>query len=268
MKKSLAISAFALSLLFPVLGQAEDGKAYLTVGGGVAFAPAYQGADKYRPTALYDLSIGYSHGSWGSVSLGNNGLSWALPLDEPFGVALLLDYDSGRDEVINTLDGKDRTLKGMGDLGGALQAGVELSYLLDPFRSYVKVLQATKKRHYGGEDLGRTLLAELGVGTVTPLNDRFSLQTNLSTTWANSGYQRGYFGVTPEQAQRTAFSTWRPGSGFKDVTLTAALNYEWTQNIALQAGAGVTALVGDAADSPIVAKKVATLSFVSASYSF
>ncbi len=268
MKKSLAISTSVLLLLLPFVSQAEDGKAFLTLGGGIAFAPAYQGADKYRPTAIYDINVGYSHGNWGSVSLGNNGLSWALPLDEPFGVALLLDYDSGRDEVIKTLDGRDKTLKGMGDLGGALQAGVELSYQLDPFRTYIKALQATKKRHYGGEDLGRTLLAELGVGTITPLNDQFSLQTNLSTTWANSGYQRGYFGVTPEQAKRTAFSTWRPGSGFKDVTFSAALNYDWTQNIALQAGAGVTALVGDAANSPIVEKKVAGLSFVSASYSF
>lgn len=268
MKKSLGIPTCVLSVLLPLFAQADEGGTFLTVGGGVAFAPAYQGADKYRPTALYELNVGYSHGRWGTVSLGSNGLSWALPLDEPFGVALLLDYDSGRDEVIHTLAGRDKTLKGMGDLGGALQAGVELSYQLYPVRTYIKALQATKKRHYGGEDLGHTLLAELGVGTVTALNDRLYLQTDLSTAWANSGYQRGYFGVTPEQAQRTAFSAWRPGSGFKEVAFSAVLNYDWTQNIAFQAGAGVTALVGDAADSPLVKKKVAGLSFISASYSF
>lgn len=268
MKKPLAISTSVLLLLLPVVSHAQDGEVFFTLGGGVAYAPAYEGAKKYRPAAIVDIGLGYSHANWGRVALWDDGLSWALPLDGPFGIELLLDYDPGRDEVIDTLNGRDKTLMGMGDLGGALQVGVELSYQLDPFRTYVRALQATKKRHYGGEDLGRTLLAELGVDTLTPLNDRLSLQTNLYTTWANSGYQRGYFGVTPAQAQRTAFSTWRPGSGFKDVTFAAALNYEWTQNIALQAGVGVMALVGDAAKSPIVEKKVAGLSFVSASYSF
>ncbi|EOZ0886306.1 MipA/OmpV family protein [Serratia marcescens] len=91
---------------------------------------------------------------------------------------------------------------------------------------------------------------------------------NLSTTWANSGYQRGYFGVTSLQAQHSAFSAYRPGSGFKDATLTAALNYQWRPNVAFQAGVGVTRLLGDAADSPIVEKTTSGMAFTSASYSF
>jgi outer membrane scaffolding protein for murein synthesis (MipA/OmpV family) len=129
-------------------------------------------------------------------------------------------------------------------------------------------MQATKARRYGDEDLGHTAYVDLGVAAVYSLSEALTLSSDLSTTWANSGYQRGYFGVTQRQAQQTSFAAYRPGSGFKQVTLNGALNYQWTPEIAFQAGAGIYTLLGDAAKSPIVEKKVAGVAFLGASYSF
>ncbi|BEL87053.1 hypothetical protein SMQE32_37530 [Serratia marcescens] len=264
----LGTSAAALLFLFPLAGQAQDGEASLTLAGGLAVAPAYEGSSFYSIEPLYQVNAGYQNASWGEFSAGSEGARWQFPIAGPVGIALLLNYDAGRDEEIKTLRGRNTRLKGMGKLGGALEAGAELSYQLDPFRAYVKGMQATRKRSYGGEELGHTAYVESGLTGQYPLSEQLTLIGNLSTTWANSGYQRGYFGVTSQQAQHSAFSAYRPGSGFKDATLTAALNYQWRPNVAFQAGVGVTRLLGDAADSPIVEKTTSGMAFTSASYSF
>lgn len=50
--------------------------------------------------------------------------------------------------------------------------------------------------------------------------------------------------------------------------LNTALNYQLTREIAFQGGVGIYTLLGDAANSPIVEKKVAGVAFLSASYRF
>lgn len=270
MKDTLAYSVATLLMLFPLLGFTQDGgEASLKLGGGMVVVPVYQGASSYSAVPLYDIQAGYDKSDWGDFSLGLiDGARWQLPLSGPFGIALLAYYDAGRDEEVKTLNGRNKRLKGMGDLEGALEAGVELSYKLDPFHAYIKGMQATKARRYGDEDLRHTAYVDLGVAAVYPLSEVMTLSTDLSTTWANSGYQRGYFGVTQRQAQQTSFAAYRPGSGFKQVTLNGALNYQWTPEIAFQGGVGIYTLLGDAAKSPIVEKKVAGVAFLSASYSF
>ncbi|WP_037433584.1 MipA/OmpV family protein [Serratia plymuthica] len=270
MKNTLGYSAVTLLMLFPLQGfTQDDGEASLKFSGGMAVAPVYQGASSYSAVPLYDIQAGYDKSAWGDFSLGLiDGARWQLPLSGPFGIALLAGYDDGRDEEVKTLSGRNKRLKGMGDLDGALEAGIELSYKFDPFHAFVKGMQATKARRYGDEDLGHTAYVDLGVAAVYSLSETLTLSSDLSTTWANSGYQRGYFGVTQRQAQQTSFAAYRPGSGFKQVTLNGALNYQWTPEIAFQAGAGIYTLLGDAAKSPIVEKKVAGVAFLGASYSF
>ncbi|RMN21568.1 hypothetical protein ALQ63_03054 [Serratia plymuthica] len=270
MKNTLGYSAVTLLMLFPLQGfTQDDGEASLKLSGGMAVAPVYQGASSYSAVPLYDIQAGYDKSAWGDFSLGLiDGARWQLPLSGPFGIALLAGYDDGRDEEVKTLSGRNKRLKGMGDLDGTLEAGIELSYKFDPFHAFVKGMQATKARRYGDEDLGHTAYVDLGVAAVYSLSEALTLSSDLSTTWANSGYQRGYFGVTQRQAQQTSFAAYRPGSGFKQVTLNGVLNYQWTPEIAFQAGAGIYTLLGDAAKSPIVERKVAGVAFLSASYSF
>lgn len=270
MKNTLGYSAATLLVLFPLQGLTQDGaEASLKFSGGMAVAPDYQGSSDYSAVPLYDIEAGYEKSAWGDFSLGlQNGARWQLPLSGPFGIALLAGYDGGRDEEVKTLRGHNKRLKGMGNLDGAFEAGIELSYKFDPFRTYVKGMQATKARRYGDEDLGHTAYVDLGIAAVYPLSEALTFSTDLSTTWANKGYQRGYFGVTQQQAQQTSFAAYRPGSGFKQATLTGVLNYQLTPEIAFQGGVSLYTLLGDAAKSPIVEKKTAGIAFLSASYSF
>lgn len=270
MKASIKWVAVALTLgTFSAVSHADDDVASLSVSAGMAVAPAYVGSSHYATQPLYDAQGNYHNDDWGDFSLGIiHGARWQLPLSEPFGVALLLGYDAGRDERISTLGGHNNQLRGMGDLGGSLEAGLELSYQLAPFTLYVKGMQATRERHYGGEDLKHTAYVDMGVKGDYALNAQWMFLGKVYATWANSGYEQGYFGVTPLQSQRSGFAVYRPKSGMKQVTAEAALNYQWSPSVSLQTGVEVYRLTGDAADSPLVDSTLAGMAFMSASYRF
>lgn len=166
MKNTLGYSAATLLMLFPLQGFTQDGgEASLKLSGGMAVAPIYQGASSYSAEPLYDIEAGYAKSAWGDFSLGlSEGARWQLPLSGPFGIALLAGYDAGRDEEVKTLSGRNKRLKGMGDLKGAFEAGIELSYKFDAFHAYVKGMQATKTRRYGGGRPGAYRLRRSGRG--------------------------------------------------------------------------------------------------------
>lgn len=266
----LTFIALTLGALSPA-GHADSGDTAVKVRAGVAVAPVYPGALHYAALPLYDLSGTVRAGNLGTFSLGliqGEGARWQLPLAGPVGVALLLDYDRGRKENIKTLGGHDTTLRGMGDLDGAVEGGLELSYRLKPMRLYMKGMRALKERDYGGSDLGYTTYLDVGGEGKYLLNPKLSLTMNAYLRWGDSGYEQGYFGVTRRQAEHTDYDHYSAGGGLQQVSAQAALNYQWTPNISFQSGVGVYRLTGDAADSPLVAKALAGMTFVSTSYQF
>lgn len=241
----------------------------VSVGTAFSIAPAYQGASRYVALPLYDLEGHLKTVNWGAFTLGIiHGARWDLPISSPLGIALLMDYDRGRKERIRSLGEHDDHLRGMDDLGGSLEAGLELSYQMNPLRVYVKGLEATRERHYGGENLGRTAYVDVGGERDYAINDRVTLQGDIFATWANGGYQRGYFGVTPLQAFRTSFAAYHLGAGLKQYTARLALNYQWTPSLSFQTGGEAYRLAGDAADSPLVEKSLAGMVFMGARYRF
>ncbi|MDK1711699.1 MipA/OmpV family protein [Serratia marcescens] len=268
---TLAATTLVLGAALSPVSQAAlaDWGTEVSVGAGLAVGPAYQGASHYVAQPVYDLEGHVKTDNWGAFTLGVvRGARWDLPLPSPFGVALLMDYDYGRKERISALGSHDDTLRGMGDLGGSLEAGLELSYQMNPVQVYVKGMSATRERHYGGENLGRTAYVDVGLKRDYEINDQVTLLGNVFATWANGGYQRGYFGVTPEQASRTRFEAYHLGAGLKQFTARLAVNYQWSPSWSFQAGGEAYRLAGNTADSPLVDKALAGMAFMSARYRF
>lgn len=268
MKSQLVSSSLTMALvLLPVLSHA-DTESHLNLMGGVAVGPVYQGSSHYASHLQYDINGQIKTDNWGQFGLGLiDGARWDLPT--PFGLALLMKYDEGRDEKIRTLSRHDSSLKGMGNFGGALEVGVELSYqLFTPVDVYLRGMQATRQRHYGGENVGHTAYVDIGTRGELAFNEAFTLSGDLSATWANRGYQRAYFGVTPSQSARSNFDAYDPDAGIKQVSLETQLGYHWTPEFTLLSGVEITRLTGDAAKSPLVKNKLESTVFMGLNYQF
>jgi len=90
----------------------------------------------------------------------------------------------------------------------------------------------------------------------------------VSATYADDDYNQTYFGVDTDNAARSGFATHDAEGGIKDVGLSASATYRITQSVGITANAGITQLMGNAADSPIVKDDVQFFGGLSVSYGF
>lgn len=264
-------AALALMLVPPAQAAPADpaGTPSVTVGGGLAVGPLYQGSSHYAAFPSLKLKAVMPTQDWGTFTAAfPEGLRWDLPGLAPFGVALLVGYDPGRKERIHTLDGRDDYLRGMGNLDSTALVGAEAYWILPAGRLFVRGLQSSQRRNYGGESLGRTAYLEAGVATTYPLSSTLTLDSTLYGTWSNENDMMARFGVTAQQAARTRFDEYHPGGGMRDVTLKLGLTWQWQPQLALEGGIKTYALVSDARDSPLTGEKVGAGAYLDALYRF
>ncbi|WJV22685.1 MULTISPECIES: MipA/OmpV family protein [Pseudomonas] len=264
-------ATLALTLALPAHAALDDsnGTPSVTVGGGIAVGPLYEGSSHYAAFPSLKLKAVLPTEDWGTFTAAfPDGLRWDLPGLAPFGVALLIGYDQGRKERIHTLDGRDDYLKGMGNLDSTALVGAEVYWILPNGRLFVRGLQSSQNRNYDGESLGRTAYLEAGVATAYPLSSTLTLDSTLYGTWSNENDMMARFGVTAQQAARTRFDEYHPGGGMRDVTLKLGLTWQWQPQLALEGGIKTYALVSDARDSPLTGEKVGAGAYLNALYRF
>ena len=252
-------------------GLADDSQTpSLSLGAGMAVTPVYEGSSAYTVRMLPLLKAAAPTGDWGTFTAAfPEGLRWDLPTGERFGVALLTTWDEGRKESIRTLSGHDHHLAGMGDLGGTAMGGVELSVNYAPYRFFVRGMQALRERHYGGENLGHTAYADLGLGSQVPLGDDLSMSTQTYVTWSDRHDMMSRFGVTPEQALASGYHEHRVGGGLRSMTMAWGLDWRWTPQVTLSGGVQVSGLTSSAVrNSPLTEKNVSGALYLNALYRF
>ncbi|MEI7208182.1 MipA/OmpV family protein [Pectobacterium carotovorum] len=238
---------------------------------GVSAAPLYTGSSHYVVSPLLGYDMRMHDDALGTIALSDGTLVWGLPMNSAWGIALLLGYDEGRDEIIKTgmiHRHKHNDLKGMGDLKGTLTRGIKLSYALDESEIYVIGSQAFKKREYGGEALGRTLSIEAGIEGHSLLTEKLTAQWGVSTTWYNQGRMQANFGVSEIQSMQTTFTPYRPGSGIAQVTFKTGIYYQLTSSLSLIANVQTYYLPDSAKESPLVSNRWNTISSLGVQYHF
>ena len=239
------------------------------LGGGVAVNPLYEGSSRYEAFPSLALKAVMPTDRWGTFTAAfPEGLRWDLPNMSAFGVALLVGYDPGRKEKIRTLGGNNSYLKGMGDLDSTALVGAEAYLNLSAGRLFVRGLQATSKRDYGGDDLGRTAYLEAGAANSLPLAANMTLDSALYGTWSDSHDMMARFGVTGKQATHTDFREYHAGGGMRDVTLRTMLTVQLQPHVALQGGFKLYALTAGARNSPLTDETVGAGAFLNALYRF
>lgn len=100
---------------------------------------------------------------------------------------------------------------------------------------------------------GATLRATLGHALYK--NGKFALAGALRTRWLSGTAMRTTFGIAPEQAASSGagLPAFEARSGFSEVSLSFLARYDVGDDYHLLALAGYGWLLGDAADSPLVA---------------
>lgn len=228
--------------------QRRDGD-HWTLGAGVALAPRFQGADKQevQPLPLIDVKYGRFFAKVGD-GIGVNAVETAN-----FTAGVSVNWMKGYDEddVPRGVRGVDSAL-GLRLFGSARFGGV------------VAKLAATQAI----TEKDRGLIVNAGVAYPFSVTDGLKIVPNLGATWANGKYMTGYFGIDSREAMASGLSRYEPSSGFKDISFRIDANYRVTDSISAVGSVGLTHLLGEAGNSPLVQKRTQPVVLLGVAYTF
>jgi outer membrane protein len=229
----------------------------LSLGLGVAYVPEYSGSDKTRVVPLPIFERTFDNGAFISST---RGVGFQTTL-EGFGLSAALTYGGGRaDHKKNAFYGSD-ALKGMGDIDGAVQAVLGVSYQVGTVGLSLSTTQNLAHREHG---------ATYTIGASMPLYSTASDQVGLglSAVYGDNKHMQTYYGVTAAQASRTAFKAYTAKAGFENLTAAVSWNHVIDKNWSAHSAVGFTQLSGDAADSPLTKRKTTPMLMTGFSYKF
>ena len=219
---------------------APDDAWKITLGSGVMYRPDYDGSDDYEAEFMPPIGIRYRdaiflHGPMLGIDIVELSGSW---LAENFSFGALVHYDGGRDD-------ENPALRGLGKIGGGLEAGLFMEYEVGPLSFELNARQDVADRHDG-------LRAEAAIGYSAVLSPRWGGMIKATATWANDEYTQAYFGVTREQALVSGRNPRERSGGMKDAGLSLAVNFVLNPRWAISGILAYRTLIGDAAHSPLV----------------
>ena len=220
----------------------------VVIGAGGIVGPKFEGAKRFEidPVPLFLAEFG-------RVSVDPRGVSVKVVEFENFSFAARGGYDLGRD------DSDDRHLRGLGDIDAGGVVGATAAYDLGP----VKFSAALDKTIGGSDGLTGVLGAE-----ASHMFGPVILTAGASATWADDNHMEDYFGVTRRQSARSGLSRYKAEAGIKRVDVQASATYLIDQHWLVRGQAGVSYLVGDAGDSPIVQRKTQPSGMLMVGYRF
>ncbi|MBI2254598.1 MAG: MipA/OmpV family protein [Proteobacteria bacterium] len=216
----------------------------VNVGG--AFVPDYEGSEDYQPVPTISGQLAYDefYIEARGPTLRANVMPKILPFGLEFGPSL--GYRFGRDDV------KNDQVDALRDVDGSVAAG-----------AFAKIY--TNGLLQEGDELAFEVEGLTGVGTerngtliqfgpsyrFSPF-ERMQMGFRASATWADDRYNETFFSVDDINSARSGLSIYDAKGGLNNVGLSTNLSYMLNENWGVSATVGVTKLVGDAADSPIV----------------
>jgi len=212
-----------------------------SIGMGVAVVPEYEGSKDHKTRATPNINLFYGDSLFFTrMSAGANLLRYKTEQGVAITAGPLLALRRGRDQDENA------ALNGLGDIDTGLDAGGFVRFRKQGWQASIDVRQ-----NVTNSDQGATM--KLSAGHGIPLGQKFKLRANLETTWASADYMNTFFGISALQSAQSGIAQYEADSGFKDAGVSVMADYAITQNWSGFATVRYKQLLGDAADSPIVA---------------
>lgn len=221
----------------------------VTVGGGVASTPRFEGAAKNRLRAVPLLEIDNGH----FFASTTRGLGYNFSDDKATQYGLRMNWSPYRKQTA------DPHLNGLGDLGFGIEGG---AFYHTRFDQWYVTSSAAAGNHGAHIDLGG--------GYEFKLSPTDQLRTGLELTWANNKYMQTYFGVTAAQSAASGgvLPVYSANSGIKDYALKANWTHAYTKEWFSNAGLTVKQLSGSAKNSPVTQRQTGTSASFVVGYRF
>ncbi|MDP2431197.1 MAG: MipA/OmpV family protein [Pseudomonadota bacterium] len=214
---------------------------YGSIGLGVGARPVYDGSGDEKIRLMPNLNLFYGDALFltGMTAGANLWKHTAAPgLNITAGPLLALRR--GRDE------GDNAALAGLGDIDLSLDAGAFIRLHKGGWQA-----RADVRKDVSNGDGGTTVNLSAGYGR--PVSQKLRLRASLDTTWASAAYANTFFGIDATQSANSGIARYEAGSGIKSVGASLMADYMIDREWGAFASLRVKRLLGDAADSPIVA---------------
>lgn len=269
---SLAGACSAVSAQTPASNPMPDGSRDTYVGLGIVTAPDYPGAEDRRVAALPLIQLELSNG----IFIAGMSAGIHLSRQPALEYGPLLAVHPGRDHagdggkaggVTDPVQGfgvrpgdssaiapdgravraPGRGLQGMNDVKARLQGGAFANVYLSPEVRLVGSIL------YGAGNERDGLAATVGVQHLaSELAPHHKVTLSAGLTVVNRRHNASFFGVTPEEAERSGHAVYAPRAGIRDVYASAGWNWALSPSWILASSARVALLKGDARHSPLV----------------
>lgn len=231
----------------------------LRLGVGPAILPEYLGDDRYKIHPAFAVSFRYRD----LVEIDNNEIKLTA-LSRLVGTAAnigggklrfgpLLSVDFGRKAK------NSRDLTGLGNVGTSIELGAFVGYAYGPVRARLKARHDVASGHSG-------MLVKGDVSLAVYRDEKLSVGTNLSTTWASSKYMNANFGINATQSAASGLAIYAPGSGLRDISLGVGGSYAISPRFSVIANTGYSRLLSGAKKSPLIQQRGSADQFSLTSY--
>lgn len=234
---------------------AQEGRARLSIGAGVAWLPDYEGSDDKRFTPL-PAANGTVWGMSFTV-LGNRASLDLIPDREgqgwnfQLGPVAVLNLNRTNQDAI-----EDARVRALGEIDTAVEVGGYVGIGKTGLIHDYDTLSVSVSYRHDVTRIHRTGIITPSVNYTTPLSTKALVGVFASAEIVQDRYARTYFGVTPPGSIASGLPVFVPEGGQKDISLggifTYALTGNLTKGLALVTGFNYRKLVGDFADSPLV----------------
>lgn len=229
--------------------EGQGGGDHISIGIGAAYMPAYQGSNKYRFMPLPAIDIQFDR--------------FFVNFQDGIG-ANLFDSESVTVGVGLT--------PAIGYRAKDVPAGIGKLSLGLGARGFVKIRQFGFEATLGGTKIlaGNTkgILVDASLSYPVMISEKLTLNPSIGTTYGDRKHNNRYFGITSQQSLASGLPQFRAGSGFIDAKADIGLQYRLTNRIGVGVVGGVTTLLGDVKDSPIVKRKTQPYGIAFFSYNF
>ena len=246
MKRVCVLGAFIGAVLTqPAL--AQDSKIHGFVAAGAVVGNDYEGSETYEIGPAVAARFQYRH-----LYLQTEGLGAKVNVSplEGFEFGPRVNYRSGRDD-----DVENDAVSRMAEIDDAFEGGAfarlqrtSIFDSNDEIAFEISALTDLSGTHEG-------LLVTFGPEYGFQASRKLRLTVGLEGTYADDEYMDTYFGVNPGNLGTSGLSNFRAEGGLKDVGISLMAGYQFNESWGAVGIAGFNRLLGDAADSPLVAQE-------------